>query len=52
MSIKDLIFFSKNDFFKTYIDGKFKEKEEDNIIKDIKNLLRLKKELSYPAIKD
>ena len=28
------------------------KKEEENIIKDTKNLLRLKKELNYPAIKD
>ena len=26
--------------------------EEENIIKDIKNLLRLKKELNHTAIKD
>ena len=26
--------------------------EEENIIKDIRNLSRIKKELNYPAIKD
>ena len=49
---KRLNFYLKNDFFKAYNDEKFKEKEEENIIKNIKNLLRLKKELNYPAIKD
>ena len=43
--------FLKIFFFATYNDGKF-SLEEENIIKDIKNLLRLKKELNHTAIKD
>ena len=31
---------------------KIKEKIEDNIIKDVKNLLRLKKEIDETTIKD
>ena len=38
-------------FFTTYNDGKV-SLEEENIIKDIRNLFTLKKELNYTTIKD
>ena len=45
--------FLKNDnfFFAKYSDGKFNSWRR-KIIKDIRNLFRLKKELDYTAIKD
>ena len=47
-----LLFFEKKYFFYTTYNHEKLNLEEENIIKDIKNLFRLKYELNYTAIKD
>ena len=51
-SIIDFYFLKKGYFFSRHTTLKSLSLEEENIIKDIRNLFRLKKELNYTAIKD
>ena len=51
-SIKDFFFFFLLLLFSQHLMMKRLSLEEENIIKDIRNLFKLKKELSYTAIKD
>ena len=48
----DFNFFSNFFFFLNYIMIENSRPQEENIIKDIRNLFRLKKEPNYAAIKD